>query len=808
MTIELLREKAEFFYPAIFFDQCFPHRFRRWIRWFLLIGALLSLFGLATLVLPLNIVIDKELAAGSFFIFFSLWVFMHLLEAMYYSYYFHDYEMYFEVAKILLSPEQDITRAFLTVPIGQYVMLRCGVSLPDVRAFLAARKKSLLIHSFKLIDATPRDRITLADFGNALIKYDKEFAYFLFERGVGEDVFRGALEWVSYNAYLVRNKQRWWSRAQLSTIPSLGKNWSYGQVPVLERHARLVDTHLAPFASTKVDTLFSDDVAAIELVLRKNREANAIVISDDGLGGMDIIRTMASHIARGVSHPYFEDKRIFILHGITFLESAGDRFQSELMSLLAEAHTAGNIILVIEQMAAFVERGHSRGIDVISIMEPFLNSNVSIVALTDTKGYHRTLEAEALITRYFEKVIAHTLNAERTLTLLQNEVYALEVRYGVMFTYPSLVAIVQSAERYFGEAVLADKALDLIHEIVPDVKAQHKKVILKEDVLRVIETQTNIPQGINNQEQKDILLNLEEKLHERVAGQHAAITAVAKTLRRVNAGVSRTKRPMGTFLFAGPTGVGKTETAKALADIFFGGAQMLIRFDMTEFSGTDGLQKMIGYPGSNTGGLLSSALREHPYGVLLLDEFEKAHPDIHNLFLQVLDEGVFTDSRGEVISARNTVIIATSNAGSELWAQQTKELSTEEERSLLIDYIINNRIFRPELLNRFDNVVVYQNLSEDDLRGIARIQVSALRDRLMQQSIDLTINPFIVSYVISKGSSSTFGAREMQRTIANTIEASIAEKMIAGDITAGDTIAFDAPRGQGEFTLSVSRVRN
>lgn len=805
MTISALKEKAEAFYPAIIFDSFFPYAIRKWIRLLLLLIALFTIVGLSHIIVPLGYVVDKELYVGIFFISFSLWIFMHLLEGMYFSYYFHDHEMYYEVAKIL-THHQDLTVSFLTLPIGKYVMHRCGLSEAEVKSFLKTRKKTLTSESFVLTDITPRDRITLADFGYNLIKYDEDLAYFLFERGIGEDVFRGAIDWVSANMYLMRNAQRWWSRAQLSTIPSLGKNWSYGQVPMLERYASLVDTHFTPLTDTKIDRLFSDDVIAIEQVLMKSREANAIIISDDGLTGVDIIRTMASHIARGISNPYFEDKRIFIMHGTSFLESAGDLFVQDFQALLNEAQSAGNIILVIEHLASFVERAHAKGIDVVSIMEPYLNSSVSVIALSDTKGYHRTLESEVLVTRFFEKVVAHALDEHRTLVLLQNEVYALETKHGVLFSYPSLIAVVQSAQRYFGEAVLADKALDIIHEIIPDIKSQGKKLIKKEDVLHVIETKTHIPQGVHNKENKETLLNLEAKLHDRVVGQQAAITSIAKTLRRVNAGVSRTKRPMGTFLFAGPTGVGKTETAKALADIFFGGADNLIRFDMTEYSGSDGLQKLIGST-NGTVGALASALRERQYGVLLLDEFEKAHSDVHNLFLQILDEGIFTDTRGEAISARNVVVIATSNAGSELWDSSTISLSPEDKRAQLVEYIIDNRIFKPELLNRFDNIVVYDALKENDLRGIARLQVYALRDRLKQQGIDLEINPFILSYVVSKGSSTQFGAREMQRAIADSIESAIAEKIIAEDVHPGDTIAFSPAQGEGEFTITIAPMR-
>jgi len=282
-------------------------------------------------------------------------------------------------------------------------------------------------------------------------------------------------------------------------------------------------------------------------------------------------------------------------------------------------------------------------------------------------------------------------------------------------------------------------------------------------------------------------LHLEDKLHQQVIGQEAALSAIARTMRRARAGIQSAEKPIGSFLFLGPTGVGKTETAKALANIFFGGEGNMQRIDMSEFSGDDALEKLIG--DGETGGTLPTMLREHPYSVILLDEFEKARQPVHDIFLQVLDEGMFTDSRGTKVNARNTIIIATSNAGSKLilrTVQQRGELATLAQE--IIDSIIKEGIYRPELINRFDSTIIFEPLNVAQQTEVASLMLGGLYERVKDKGYEVSVGADLLDVLVEKGYSPEFGARPMQRVLQDVVEEKIAQKIISGEVHKGDTI--------------------
>jgi ATP-dependent Clp protease ATP-binding subunit ClpA len=306
-------------------------------------------------------------------------------------------------------------------------------------------------------------------------------------------------------------------------------------------------------------------------------------------------------------------------------------------------------------------------------------------------------------------------------------------------------------------------------------------------VYQVVSDKTGIPAGPIQDEERDLLMHLEEKLHQQVIGQEAAIKAIARTMRRARAGIQSSEKPIGSFLFLGPTGVGKTETAKALATIFFGSEAAMLRLDMSEYSGQDALIRLLG--DGETSGVLPDMLREHPYAVLLLDEFEKATRSVHDLFLQVLDEGVFTDARGGKVNARNTIVIATSNAGSQLiikTVQQRQTLAHLEQE--IINSIIKDGIFRPELINRFDSTIIFEPLTQVEQGHVARLMLSGLYERIKERGFELTISDDLMNLLVEKGYSPEFGARPMQRAMQDLIEEAVARKIISGDAQKGDTI--------------------
>jgi ATP-dependent Clp protease ATP-binding subunit ClpA len=303
------------------------------------------------------------------------------------------------------------------------------------------------------------------------------------------------------------------------------------------------------------------------------------------------------------------------------------------------------------------------------------------------------------------------------------------------------------------------------------------------------ETKTGVPTGEIAVAEKDKLLNLEKILHQRIIGQDEAVSAIASSLRRARSGIESKNRPLGSFLFLGPTGVGKTETTKALAEVFFGNENKIMRLDMSEYSGSDALSRLIGsFEGGKTG-VLTSLLRENQYGVLLLDEFEKASRETHDLFLQILDEGIFSDMLGKKVNARNLIIIATSNAGSDvIWnfVKQQKDLA--ENKQAIIEAIIHNNVFRPELLNRFDGVILFHPLDEKMLKQVTTLMLERLAKRLQEKSLKLKITDELVNYLVKVGSDPAFGARPINRAIQDQVEEVIAKKLISGDILPGSEV--------------------
>jgi ATP-dependent Clp protease ATP-binding subunit ClpA len=305
------------------------------------------------------------------------------------------------------------------------------------------------------------------------------------------------------------------------------------------------------------------------------------------------------------------------------------------------------------------------------------------------------------------------------------------------------------------------------------------------------ETKTGVPTGEIETAEKSKLLNLEKILHQRIIGQDEAVNAISSSLRRARSGIESKNRPLGSFLFLGPTGVGKTETTKALAEVFFGDEKKIMRLDMSEYSGDNALRKLLGSFESGHVGTLTSLLRENQYGVLLLDEFEKAERPVHDLFLQILDEGIFSDMVGKKVNARSLVIIATSNAGSDIiWDFVKQNKSLAENKQQIIEQIVHQNIFRPELLNRFDGVILFHPLDETMLRQVATLMLQKLARRLEEKSLKLRIGGELVNYLVKVGSDPAFGARPINRAIQDQIEDTVARRLISGELHPGSEVVL------------------
>lgn len=804
MTFYELKQKTIDVYPAVILDSIATYKVRAFIRKISLIVLifsslfiLLSIYGLKIPLFPETIAItlaNFKLLFRSFF-FFSLviFVFLELLEAMYLSYYFKENDIDFEVLKtVSLSSEEDLTGGFLRSNIGRKVMQRLNIELNDVDRFLTERIDTVTADEYLMVQNESSRYVSFADYGRSLIHYDTQFKHFLDLHKITGDDFKGALLFVSTTEAKIRNIKRWWTRERLVRVPSIGSNWSFGKVFLLERYGHNIVVDSAYLNLSVSWRLYQKYIELIEQILLKKHGANVMLISETNSSAMSVIAAFSHAITRGETVHELEHKRIFVLD-ISLLLSIrkSDGFETVVRNIFDQAKKAGNVIIVIPNMSTFMEQANNHEIDLRILFDEVMESNmVNIVGVTSQSGYHESIETNIDLMKHFDKLLVDEFGFESVFEMVQNAIVHIEKEQGIFFTYQSVREIVEGASRYFSEGLLIDKAIDILEEITAKSVVSKSKVVTVEDIQNLIEQKTGIPLGELTDVEKEVFNNLENELHNYVIGQEEAISSISNTLRRSRSGLVDADKPIGTFLFLGPTGVGKTETAKALANTFFKGDDVnMVRLDMSEFSAADGLTKLIGSKGES--GYLSGKIRDHKYGVLLLDEFEKASTEVHDLFLQILDEGFFTNSRGEKIDVRNMIVIATSNAGSDLiYKAKYNGENLADKKEEILDHLISSGIFKPELLNRFDDVILFHTLSINELKAVATIMLQGLNQRIKEKGIEVQIDDNVLDYLVKVGGSFKFGGRAIERAIQDEIEALIAKEYINGNIQSGMRLKF------------------
>lgn len=805
MTFKDLKKKIKESYAGAFaLESYFKHKNRKHLEFIFRILTILGIGVSSTLYISEVLLSGVDFTAfapqvfGVTSIVSVIWAILFLFECFYYSYYFKevpkgdfyiDYDLAFAIHSIR---SDDIVSEFFRTSLGWTVLIRAGIKSSDFSAFLNQRKSIL---EAKSLDFTLNNNsLDLKTFCSTLVKADKDFQQFLFTYGIQEKELAGICEWIVELNDSVTESERWWSSENLSRIQGIGQNWSYGQIYILERYSRPIVSGLS--RHYRVHSSYGvKELIELEAVLSRTRDANVLLVGNDEAGKLQIVSHMVQMINEGSVTARLKNKRVILLNNEELVSRNGTKssFETEFIQIMKQAISAGNIIIVIDDLAGLVSSAGAFGVDLPSLFEPYLSSqNLQVVALSDTERFHSSIQKNPIFAQHFENVLIKEIDDTNTIKVLENELVRFE-RGGLFFTYQALLTIVDGAERYFPEGVMPDKAIDLLLEIAPKLISQGKSLVEKTDVLSLIETKTGIPVGEVKEVEKEKLLNLESILHKSIVGQDEAINTISNAVRRARSGITSPNRPLGSFLFLGPTGVGKTETTKALAEVFFGQNAQILRLDMSEYSAYDSVSKLIGSFESKQEGVLSSMLREHQYGVLLLDEFEKTTKEVMNLFLQILDEGFFSDGAGKKVMARNLIIIATSNAGSDLiWDSVKNGEDLAKTKDKIIDSIVKSGVLKPELLNRFDGVVVFHPLTETHLRKIAELMLERLHDRLSRNGINLVINENLLNYVVSFGTDPKFGARPMNRAIQEKVEEIIAKKIIAGSISKGSPVELSS----------------
>ncbi|MEK7586322.1 MAG: AAA family ATPase [Patescibacteria group bacterium] len=623
---------------------------------------------------------------------------------------------------------------------------------------------------------------------------DKIFVQFLLDHNVRSKDLRGAAVCVASEMAIKREGERWWSLERLSEVPGLAKDWSYGDAYLLNRYGRDLNREAVNTLRQVISTARDEEVRALETVLGRSREANAILVGQTAEDRLSVLLDLAAKIKSGKVVPALEHKRLFFFDPEALLAiKSGQGLEAEIIKILNEAMQAGNIILALDNFASFIEATKKENVNLISLLDPYLASaRLQFIALATVAEYHQQIEIVPALLNRLEKVSVNSVDRTRLNQIAMQTASRLEKRSHVFFTYPGLMELASASEQYFANEPALDKTIDLLVEIISWAEANEQLAITRDTALQFISQKTKIPLGEASSDERQRLLNVENILHERIVGQNLAIDALGKALRRARTGLRNPKRPIGSFLFLGPTGVGKTETAKALGAFFFNDESAMHRLDMSEYQAGDALAKLIGTFTDKKPGVLATMIRERPYGVLLLDEFEKTTPEVLNLFLQILDEGFFSDMNGERVNARNLLIVATSNAGSDLiWQLVKNGVPLKNAEAELVNHLVEKQIFKPELLNRFDSVIIFQPLLTDDLTRVAKLQLERLVKRLKEQGITLKVDDKIIAVVATSGANQNFGARPMARFIQDHLESAISKKLLTKEIASGATIIFD-----------------
>ena len=699
----------------------------------------------------------------------------------------------------------EILYQLILAPKSNFIFARLGIDKKEIldrlgkeKPVSAAGVSNIAERALEIAIFEQHRKIETGDMLVALSEAEPLFSGYLSEQDLTPEDLANIVYWQSEIKNRLEKERAFLDPENLHLTGGIGKDWAFGFTPDLNKYSIDI-TEEVERQGLGLELVGHDkDIGLLEDALNRVTGANAILVGEPGIGKKTTVFGFAKNIDEGKTLPNLAHRRMVELNIdqlISGLSGPGE-FTERISRVFAQAANAGNVIIFIDGIEKILSSGEAGQIDATSVLIPYLSyPEINFIGTTDIADYNNLIAPNSTLMQKFEKIEIAEPTDDEMIRILEDLAPRIEYHYQALITYAAIKEVVKLAKKYILDQPNPEKSISLLEGAANTLAKSKNRLVDAEVIDSYITSKTNIPVKEAAGKERDVLINLEEELHKRVINQNSAIKEIAGALRRSRAGVSESKKPIGSFLFLGPTGVGKTETAKALSAVYFGSEEAMIRFDMSEYQNKSDIYRLIGSPtgaGEKIEGELTSRVRNKPFSLILFDEVEKASPDILNLFLQILDEGFITSSAGRKVYFKNAIIIATSNAGANLIRQLVeKNTPYEQAQKQVVDYVQNQGIFKPEFLNRFSSVVYYSPLTREQIKEVAKIMIRNLaRDIYQTKGIALKIEMKALEKLAELGYDPEMGARPMERVIAQQVENFLAEKILRGEAPKGQEVIF------------------
>jgi|GEM_PF-1425237 len=713
----------------------------------------------------------------------------------------------FEVWSVLSEREQrPLFLKLLRTPKVREIFWRLGLAIEEIQAQAAARLSSLPVSADDLTEGAysaacrwQADYLGPEHFLVGLYEKSAELQGFFKSLKVDWADLQQVVGWLGQHEKDIRPRFLWDPTYSFGPLGGINRGWTGRLTPTLDQYSRDLTSE------AQAGSLFpmvgrEKEVSEAVRILSRSLRNNVLLLGPPGSGKTTLVTGIAQEIARGTLSPSLRFKRVVSLDVTALVagtKTPGD-LDERLVRLLSEIKGAGNVILFVDEIHTLTTAvGTDPGASpLLNAFLPHLAAGeFQFIGATSQEAYHKYLEPHASFARVFQVVSVPEASEKETIEILKRLTWGLEAAYRgqVQVSLPAIRAVVRLTNRYLPERVLPDKAVDVLDEALVKVKDEKRRLVTARDIEELISARTKVPVTAVSGPEAQSLLSLEGRLHQRLVDQEEAVASVADALRRTRVGLREEKRPVASFLFVGPTGVGKTETARTLAEVYYGSEKNIVRLDMGEFNLPQSVTRLVGpapgQPEAGLGGQLTEAIRQRPFSLILLDELEKAHPQVWQLFLPVLEDGQLSDGQGRVVDFSQTIIIATSNVGTEMIRRGTENglPFVDLEKGV---WEALEEAFPSEFLNRFSKVVVFKPLTLEEVAAIARLRLDEIAGRTLSKGISLDFTPDLVKLLAQRGFSPSWGARPLRRLLEEKIEAPLAKMILAGKLAEGDHLTI------------------